>query len=482
MTTRSASRRIHSSSRLICLLCCTLIAQGVLAEEPSERIDAMMTEFVRLDRFSGTVLVARHGDILYARAFGEANKDHRVPNVLETRFNIGSIGKTITGVAIMQLVERGKLDLDAPVASYLEGFPHGDAITLHHLLSHTSGMSNYMAHPDYAAKMARIRGIDDALPLIYDQELRFDTPGKQFAYSNSGIVLLGAIIEKISGQPYRDYIRANVLAPAGMHDTGINYWDEIVEHRAMGYNRHVSGRFSSAIFQVPPALADGGIETTALDLLKFDRALQGDTLLSAESKKRMFTPNLEGYGYCWVIRDVDGHLSIGHGGGAPGVSASFRRYPDDGYTIIVLSNYGGAAAEPAQALEAIVFGHDVPRPRPLLSELLYRALAEGGPETNLDDTLARLEGEGYKVESSDPLNFLGYGLLGEGELEMAIAIFELNVRLFPEEANPYDSLAEAHLRAGDKASSIKFYSKALEVDPGFTNARQALERLKSDGS
>ncbi len=476
-TMRTRPIQSRTAGRLVAVLSCVLLTGGAAAGELADDIDAAMSQLVELGRFSGTVLVAKDGDIVYAKAFGEANKDHGVANVLETRFNIGSIGKTITGVAIMQLVESGKVALDAPVASYLEDFPHGDAITIHHLLSHTSGLANYMGHPDYRAKMARIRSVDDALPLIYDQELRFDPPGERFAYSNSGIVLLGAVIEKISGEPYRDYIRTQVLAPAGMHDTGLNYWDEVVEHRAMGYTRHYSGTFSSTIFQVPPALPDGGIETTVLDLLKFDRALLGGTLLSDASKQKMYTPNLEGYAYCWMVEDRGGRRSVGHGGGAPGVSASFRRYLDDGVTIVVLSNYSRGAAEPAEILEAIVFGRDYPQLRPALDEFLYRTLKERGSEASLDGVETLLADAGYRIDSSGPLNFLGYALLGDGEVDLAIAVFELNVSLFPDEANPYDSLAEAYLAAGDRASSIKHYRKALEVDPGFSSARQALERL-----
>jgi CubicO group peptidase (beta-lactamase class C family) len=229
-------------------LCLMLFAAGAQAQELAEKIDAVMTEFTRLDLFSGAVLVAEGGDIVYAEAFGEANKDHHVANILETRFNIGSIGKTFTGVAIMQLVERGKLELTAPVVHYLPDFPYGEGITIHHLLSHTSGMYNYMAHPEYQATKAGLRNISDFLPLIYDQQLVFDTPGERFAYSNSGIVVLGAVIEKVSGQPYAQFIRENILAPAGMTDTGINFWDQIVPNRAMGYTKGLSGGFTAAIF------------------------------------------------------------------------------------------------------------------------------------------------------------------------------------------------------------------------------------------
>jgi CubicO group peptidase (beta-lactamase class C family) len=440
-------------------------------------MDRAMAEFARLDLFSGTVLVARGGDVVYAKAFGEANKDHRVANILETKFNIGSIGKTFTGVAIMQLVEREKVKLDAPVSRYLDGFPYGGSITIHHLLSHTSGMSNYMAHPEYRARMSRLREIDDWLPLIYDQELVFETPGERFAYSNSGIVTLGAVIEKITGISYESYIRANVLAPAGMTDTGINYLEEVVPNRATGYTKHASGSFTANIFQMPPASADGGIETTVLDMLKFDRALYGDGLLSEASKERMFTPNLENYGYCWRVAVDNGRKTIGHGGGAPGISASFTRYPDDDVTIIVLSNYSGAAQRPARVLEAIVFGEEYDAARPPLGETIYRAMKGGEIDGTVEGLETLLEQGGYQIRGPFELNRLGYELLGDGEVEIAIAVFKLNVNRFPEDANAYDSLAEGYLTQGDREEAIKMYRKALEVDPNFKNSQRMLEQL-----
>jgi CubicO group peptidase (beta-lactamase class C family) len=472
-------------SRLYPGILCLLIAcgAGTGSQGPAEEMAEVMAEFARLDIFSGTVLVARGGEVIYADAFGEANKDHQVPNTLDTRYNIGSIGKTITGVAIMQLVEQGKVELDAPVSSYLEDFPYGDSITIHHLLSHTSGMFNYMAHPDYRARMPRLRRISDWLPLIYDQELVFENPGERFAYSNSGIVTLGAVIEKVTGMPYEDYIRDNIFEPAGMTATGINYPEEIVPNRASGYTKSVSGQtYTGAILQVPPASADGGIETTVHDLLAFDRALYGESLLGAASKKKMFTPNLNGYGYCWGISVAHGRRSIGHGGGAPGVSASFMRYPDDDVTIIVLSNYSGGAAsrQPAKALEAIVFGKKYDPPKLALGQMIYSALKDGHVDATVEGLDGLVEEGGYQIRGPFELNMLGYEFLGEGEVEQAIAVFELNLSRFPEDANCYDSLAEAHLMGGDRERAIELYRTALEVDPEFENSRRMLERLTAE--
>jgi CubicO group peptidase (beta-lactamase class C family) len=344
-------------------------------------------------------------------------------------------------------------------------------------------MFNYMAHPDYRARMPRLRRIGDWLPLIYDQELVFETPGERFAYSNSGIVTLGAVIEKVTGMPYEAYIQENILEPTGMKATGINYPEEIVPNRASGYTKSVSGQtYTGAILQVPPASADGGIETTVHDLLAFDRALYGESLLGAASKKKMFTPNLNGYGYCWGISVAHGRRTIGHGGGAPGVSASFTRYPDDDVTIIVLSNYSGGAAsrQPAKALEAIVFGDKYDPPKPSLGEAIYHALKDGHVDATVEGLDGLVEEGGYEIRGPSGLNNLGYELLGEGEVEMAIAVFELNLSRFPQDANCYDSLAEAHLNAGDRERAITLYRKALEVDPNFENSQRMLEQLTAE--
>jgi len=318
------------------------------------------------------------------------------------------------------------------------------------------------------------------LPLIYDHELVFDSPGERFAYSNSGIVTLGAVIERVTGMPYEEYIRAKILAPAGMTDTGINYPEEVVAHRATGYTKRASGAFTGELLRVPPASADGGIETTVLDLLKFDRALYGNSLLSDASKEKMFTPNLENYAYCWRVAIDNGRKTIGHGGGAPGVSASFMRYPEDDVTIIVLSNYSGAARQPARVLEAIVFGEEYEAPKKPLGEAIHRAMKEGEVDGTVEGLQALLERGGYQIRGPFELNGLGYELMGDGEVEMAIAVFRLNVNRFPEDPNAYDSLAEGYLTGGKREEAIKMYRKALEVDSTFDNAKRMLDQLTAE--
>jgi len=458
----------------ICVSCKTV---PLTAQEITAKIDEVMDKYVELDLFSGTVLVAKDGNILYAKAFGEADKDFYVKNTLETKFNIGSIGKIFTGTAIMQLAESGKLDVMDPVNKYLPDFPFGEKILIHHLLTHTSGTFNYFAHPDFSNKFYTIRSVGDALPLIYDQKLLFDTPGEKFSYSNSGIVILGAVIEQVSGMSYPGYLRENILEPTEMHDTGINYLEEVVENRAAGYDKLITGEFKRNIFRVPPANADGGIETTVLDLLKFDQALYGTSLLNEESKQKMWTPLLDDYAYCWEIRNEYDNFITSHGGGAPGVNAAFRRYTTDRYTLVILSNYGGGANPVARTVEAIIFGQEYAMPEPGIGEYIYKIISEKGSTYFLNNYEQILKEGGYEIRSSTTLNRAGYELLYNRQTDMAIDLFKLNIRLFPDDANIHDSLGEAYMMKGDYVKSRELYNKALQLDPDFENAKQMLQRL-----
>jgi tetratricopeptide (TPR) repeat protein len=228
---------------------------------------------------------------------------------------------------------------------------------------------------------------------------------------------------------------------------------------------------------VPPANADGGIETTALDLLKFDQALYGETLLGDAYKKMMFTPNLSNYGYCWRITQEFGNTVISHGGGAPGVSAQFKRYIDDGYTLIILSNYDRGAITVTRTIEAILFDQPYEMPKPGVGEFLYKKLLEKGIDSVIRQFDDLINENGYRIGRSSPLNEFGYALLGENKLDWAIGIFKLNTRLFPAEANPYDSLGDAYLQKGDRESAAEAFKKALEIDPNFSSSKEKLEAL-----
>jgi len=460
---RELSLKNKSSKTVLVIICLLCFTSNIKAQELNKNIDILMKKFIKLDQFSGSILLAKHGNVLYAKAFGDADKDHHVKNNLKTKYDICSMGKIFTGVSILQLEERGKLNVEDPVINYLEDFPLGNKITIHHLLSHTSGTGSYFRHTDYKLKKSEIRNVNDILPLIYEQKLRFDNPGERFAYSNSGIVILGAIIEKVTGQTYSDYIKENILIPAKMDNTGIKFLDDVVENRATGYIKTISGQFHKNIYEVPTAGPAGGILSTVEDLLKLDQALYGSVLLSDTSKQKMFTALNDDYGYTLQVESRHGNKIVGHGGGAPGFTSNFSRYLKDKYTLIVLSNYDRIAREVSYGIESIVYNKKYQLPKQRLAQFIYKQINRITSFKSNKQIADFLEDNNYKLRSSGHLNYIGYELMREGKKDYALKIFKFNAYLFPDDANVYNSLGEAYEENKEYNLALKNYKKSVEV-------------------
>jgi CubicO group peptidase (beta-lactamase class C family) len=293
--------------------------------------------------FSGAVLVARDDKPVVKQASGLADRQRRRPNTVDTRFNIGSVGKTFTAVAIAQLVEAGKLSFDDPIGRYLPGFPRevANRVTVGQLLTHTSGLGDVFMrwHPNAPAQL----DVSDLLTRIVREPLQFE-PGSRFGYSNSGYVVLGAIIESVTGESYYDYVRRHVFVPAGMTRTGW-YSPDQVPNMAHGYARvDTSGTWVAGN-------PSGGAYSTVGDLLKFARALLKGRLLSPKTTKTVLAgkvntpkpgPAKARYGYGFEEEFRNGVRIVGNGGGQPGVEAQLRIFPRLGYTVIVLTNKEGA--------------------------------------------------------------------------------------------------------------------------------------------
>jgi CubicO group peptidase (beta-lactamase class C family) len=475
---------------LAVMICQILLSPGVAAFEMTlvDKIDEIVTAQEKYDLFSGTVLVAQHGKIMYTGTAGFANRDHDVPNRLETRFNIGSIGKTFTSALIMQLVQEEKIALTDPLSRYFPELPYQEkaAIQIGHLLNHSAGLDNYMRHEDYDAKKDELRRIQDVLPLIYDQEPLFKA-GEKFSYSNSGMVLLGAVIEKVTGMEYRDYLKLRILDPLGMKNTGIVYTEDVCPGRATGYNNIYRDTYQAETLRQMPAFSDGGLYTTVLDLLKFDQALYGEILLAEKYRDIMFTPvgPNRHYAYGWIVVPFGGTTVIYHGGGSPGFTAEFRRYPEKGYTLIVLSNYYISAFDLTNTLEAVLLGLPYVMPTPF--DLNYRRgmyyqeahqeykKAIAFFEKNLADPGPHLPSL-YQCARSK--------LLGEFDQEKAVEELDRYIGLADERAEPSIAAAwwrkgVAHEQLGKAADAVKCYQASLAVDSDFEQSKEALERLEA---
>lgn len=462
---------------LIFMISCSLQAAP---EDFSAEMDKVMEHFTKLEHFSGVILVAHEGDVLYTKAFGEANKDWHIPNSLNTRFELASIAKLFTGIAIMQLVEQEKLGLDDPVEKHLPDFPFGEEITILHMLTHTSGLPDWTSHPRFRSIWTQVRTIEQMQSLIFDQKIKHESPGEKFEYSSSGFILLGSVLEQIHGKSFAAVIKENILDPVGMTETSIANPENVVENRAAGYIKSATGKFSTNVYWLLPFVASAGIQSTVGDMLKLDQALYSNELLSPETQEKMYKPFLEeNWGILWRLDEAYGNRIAWHGGETTGVSAMFRRYLQDKYTIIILSNYHRAGRPLTHVVEPLLFGDEYELPKLTLGEYLFKKMNVNSIGKTIQDFENLIEKEVYTIESDEDLNDFGYTLMKEGRMEMALGIFKLNCRLFPDVANTYDSLGEAFLKTGDLQSALENYEKALELNPELFSAKMALTKIKA---
>lgn len=325
-------------ARLVLLLATLISAPASAAEDIQAQIEQYLQACVDVEQFMGSVLVVKDDHELVARGWGFANVELQVPNTTKTKFRLGSITKQFTATAIMMLADQGKLAIEDPVGKHLDGSPDAwSGVSLHHLLCHTSGIPNFTSFPDYAETMTLATTPTQIIARFKDKPLEF-TPGEKFAYSNSGYVVLGAVIEKVSGKPYEQFLKEAIFEPLEMRDTGYDHHDQILVNRASGYDER-NGRLENAAFiDMSIPFAAGGLYSTIEDLRRWDRALRSDTLLSAASLAMMFTPNKDDYGYGWQMESRCDRRLVKHGGGINGFSAYMIHIPETQSLVVVLSN------------------------------------------------------------------------------------------------------------------------------------------------
>jgi CubicO group peptidase (beta-lactamase class C family) len=314
------------------------------------RADKLASE----DELSGAVLVAKGDRVLFSHAYGLADRNRRIPNTIRTRFRIGSMNKMFTAVATLQLVEAGKVKLTAPLGTYLRDYPNRDVatkVTIHQLLTHTGGTGDIFG-PDFDAHRNELRTLTDYVKLYGKRGLGFK-PGSQWAYSNYGFILLGAVIEKVTGHSYYDYVRQHIYAPAGMTRTGSLPEDHAVPDRSISYTKPPGATAWAANTDTLPyrGTSAGGGYSTVEDLARFAHALLSHKLLRPHATKLLIAGKVKDgpstrYAYGFEdARDADGNGWVGHGGGAPGINGDLRIYPKPGYVVAVLANLDPPAAQ-----------------------------------------------------------------------------------------------------------------------------------------
>jgi len=324
------------------------------------RMDQVARFYVDAHQFMGVVLVAHGDEVIFSKAYGSANLEWDVPNTPDTKFRLGSLTKQFTAAAVLLLEERGKVKLDDPIKTYYPDAPPAwDAITLRHLLGHTSGIPNYTATPDFGRMSATHSTPADLVQRVANLPLEFQ-PGAQMRYSNTGYVLLGMVIEKASGGGYAAFLKQNLFDPLGMKDTGYDVNALVLPKRASGYTPGPNGIANAIYVDMTTPFSAGGLYSTAADLLRWERALFGGKVVSPASFEKMTTQGKGNYGMGLFIEVDAGHRVIGHGGGIPGFNSRLAHFPDSDITVVALSNLNGPGSDAiAQKLGLLAQGDKV---------------------------------------------------------------------------------------------------------------------------
>lgn len=294
------------------------------------------------DEFSGSVLVSKNQDILFHAGIGIANREHLIKCTTETKFRIGSITKQFTSMAIMMLSEQGLVSESDKLTKFFPSYLYGGEITIHHLLTHTSGVPNITQLHNFKSLMKEYTPLDISTELIMKLPLEFQ-PGTQFKYSNSGYLLLAYLIQIVTGQSYEGFLLENIFSPLLMNNTGPDNHKEIILQRASGYEFDNTTRIVNSDF-IDMSIASGGgnLLSTTEDLYKWELALSSNKLISSNNKQRLFNDYGFGYGYGWFVKDKlmynRNHKIVFHGGGIVGFKNKITKYLDHEVCIVVLNN------------------------------------------------------------------------------------------------------------------------------------------------
>ena len=479
-----------SRALVACAIILLAVQTSVLAQDKAAKIDEVMTAANKYRLFNGSVLVAENGKVIYKKGLGLAQMEWNIPNTTDTKFRLGSITKQFTSALILQLVDQGKVKLDAKLAEYLPAYRKdiGDKITVHQLLNHTSGIPSYTSLPGFFNDVSRNPyTVDEFVKKYASNNLEFE-PGSKFSYNNSGYFLLGAIIEKVTGQTYEQVLKERIFEPLGMKNTGYDHHANIIEKRASGYQKIPTGYVNAPYLDMSIPYAAGSLYSTVEDLYLWDQALYTDKIVSAASRELMYKPTLSDYAYGWVITKAKlGNGSetvpkIAHGGGINGFNTVIVRFPEQKHLIVMLDNtsQGGNLDRLERALTNILFNQPYEAPRMPIADVLHKTIADKGIEAGLAQFRDLKATQGNVYDFSEPeLNTLGYQLLRERKIKEAIEVFKLNVELYPKGFNTCDSLGEAYMVSGNNELAALNYKKSLELNAQNTNATEMLKRLES---
>lgn len=475
-----------------------IAATHVFAQDKQKKLDEYFSALSQSEQFNGNVLIAEKGKIVYEKSFGYADFAQKRVNTTQSSFPIASITKTFTSTAILQLREKGKLQLNDPVSKFLPDFPYSD-VTIRHLLSHTAGLPIYdtlfyatiAKHPDtvFTNKDLIPTFISQKAPLIFK-------PGEDFSYNNVNYNILALIVEKLTGLSFESYLKAHIFNPAGMENTSLSFFFKRKDNNLVKrynlkypYSDKLQRADTAAEFNIIyhfDCQGHGDIISTTHDLLKYDEALYNGSLLSYATLKEAFSPvklsngkdNIQRYALGWLTReDTSMGEIVKHDGGLPGGKTMLLRNITKHQTVIIFDNTFNNVIPITDNALSILNGAKIEKPRKSGARIYGVALANNGLEA-ANRTLAKIKKDTLSYYlSEDDINSLGYAFMSNNKEFEAECTFKLNMQLFPLSWNTYDSYAEILLKHGKKKDAIQMYQKSLELNPDNENGKKVLGQL-----
>lgn len=461
--------------------------------EKAKKIDEILSKYHKNDLFNGSVIIAQNGKEILKKSFGKANFSWDINNTPITKFRIGSLTKQFTALLILQLKQEGKLKLEDKISKHLPWYfkNTGNKLTIHHLLSMTSGLPNYTDGTTPIMEQEELNPKEFALKYFKDS-LLFE-PGKNISYCNTGYYILGMIIEAISEKSYETVLQEKIFDVLGMKNSGVEYPNQVIPNLANGHYFYM-GEYIVAQSVNPKvyAFSTGTIYSTVEDLFLWDKSFYTDKLLSAENKKLMCTKYLPNYGYGVAVNNMKNYLGsnkditlISHDGGLTGYSSYMARIPEDSIFVVLLDNTragmrGGDLVGISNNVLPVLYDVKAELPKPLASiELMkvikLKSVDEGIKHFENTIKATRTAYNFMGLESS--LNAIGYNYLSNGDLISAIKILKLNTEEFPQSSNSHDSLGEAYYKNKQLDLALKYYKKSLELDPKNDNAKKMIEEI-----
>lgn len=460
-----------------------IFTSSVFAQKTSKKVENLLEIYAQNGKLNGSVLVADSKDILFKKGFGMADFDWQQPNTPQTKFRIASISKQFTALMILQLVQEGKLKLEDKISTFIPEYPKEKAekITIHHLLSHTSGIVHYF--PDFYQKFSKNNYTpNELMHLFWDINLLFE-PSTQFRYSSFGYVVLGVILERVTGKNYESNLRERICKPLNMNNTGIDNDLNIIPQKAKGYL--AAGNLLNCEYRnMTTVFATGQIYSTVEDLYLWHKALNSDLLLSEKYKKLLFTPNKNNYGYGWLMTSQE--LSkdkkvntIWHTGGYNGFNAIILR-EENGYFITILAN-----AEPTEveniAKSILQILHNIPSemPKKSLAQTLAKIIDSQNIKVGLEEykKLQKTSANEYDFAEGALIGLSEYyGLLKKTDI--VIQLLEFNATQYPNSSWTYSNLGSIYAQLGNEQKAVEYYEKTLSLFPHDSVAKTYLENVK----